>query len=358
MTNFDPTTEGPCFGPITEQESLRSSIVSQVPALSGDGYTVAYLTGSGPRPLAFTGPGLDLFVTDMHPGLTRKEANVEFTRASASQDAATSSPISGLAMAPDGRHLAITTARTVFSIAALTPLQPSRTVAGTRELYAIDLQDRTIDRVARSYVGDDINGDVQTAATISDGGERIAFTSFAGNLFFGDANQRADAFIATRQQDPEVPPPPACGPAHPELCPPPPDTDEQRLVVRTEPGRGGRIKVRVQVPAAGGLSVLAKGRAGKPRSSRSLAKGTGRAAAAGWVEIPLKIVERYRRELRERGRMRAIARLDFVPAVGDDRIRDSVAIVFRQKAKKGKGKGGKGRFTPRSPALHKIVSRR
>ena len=35
--------------------------------MSGDGYTVAFLTGAGPRPFTFTGPGLDLWMTDMTP---------------------------------------------------------------------------------------------------------------------------------------------------------------------------------------------------------------------------------------------------------------------------------------------------
>ncbi len=65
VTSFDQTSTGPCYGPLTDQESNRAGIVSQLPALSGDGYTVAFLTGAGPRPLPFTGSGLDLFVTDM-----------------------------------------------------------------------------------------------------------------------------------------------------------------------------------------------------------------------------------------------------------------------------------------------------
>ena len=79
------------------------------------------------------------------------------------------------------------------------------------------------------------------------------------------------------------------------------------------------------------LKVVAKGRAGKPRTSRSLATGTVRAPAAGWVEVPLRVVKRYRAELRERGRLKARARLDFVPAVGEDRIQDSVDVVFKQR---------------------------
>ena len=67
-TVFDQVSSGPCYGPLTDQEANRSGIGDQPPALSADGYTVAFLTGSGPRPLAFTGVGLDLYLTDMTPG--------------------------------------------------------------------------------------------------------------------------------------------------------------------------------------------------------------------------------------------------------------------------------------------------
>lgn len=334
-TTFDSTSTGPCFGPLAAQEGQRSSIISQVPALSADGYTVAYLTGSGPRLAVTKGTGLDLFVTDMSPGITRKAGTTELTRAAASTDPATSSAISSLSMAPDGGHLVIATSRTNFTLPVLTPTGPSRTVPGTQELYAIDLEARTLDRVARSYLGDDINGDVQGGATISNGGETIAFTSFAGNLFFGDANQRADAFLASLQEDP---------PAVPPVVVPPfvaPTTEQSRLVVRAKRSGPGALLMQVEVPAAGGLKIVAKGRAGKPRSVRSLAKGTGRSQAAGVIEIPLRVVERYRSELQERGRLHARARLEFIYSAGGERISDTVGIAFKQRDKKGRKSGDK-----------------
>lgn len=336
QTTFDAVSQGPCFGPITDQEGTRSSIIAQVPVMSRDGYTVAYLTGAGPRPLAFTGPGLDLFVTDMHPGLTRKAATTELTRASATTDPATSAPIGSLAMSPDGEHLVIATSRTVFSLPALAPVAASRTVAGIRELYAIDLGKDTIDRVVRSYSGEDANSDAQNGATISNGGERVAFTSFAGNLFYGDANQRSDAFVATLQPDPDVDPPPECPPE----CPPPPPTEEDdRIVVKQTVGSKGRTLLRIRLPGAGGIKVVARGKAGKPRSTRSLATGTARAQEKAWVEVPLRIVKRYRAELADRGKIKARAKLDFVYSVGGRRIGDAVPVVFRQKAAKSSGRG-------------------
>ena len=53
---FDQTTKGPCFGPLTDQESLRAGITNQVPSLSADGDTVAFLTGAGPAAALGDGP--------------------------------------------------------------------------------------------------------------------------------------------------------------------------------------------------------------------------------------------------------------------------------------------------------------
>jgi Tol biopolymer transport system component len=325
VTQFDQTSTGPCYGPITDQESLRSSIISQLPALSGDGYTVAYLTGSGPRPLGFTDPGLDLFVADMHPGVTRKQGTVELTRGgSNNSDTATSSPMSGVAMSADGTHLALTSARTNFQLDALEPTGSARRVPGVRELYVVDLEHRTLDRVARSYVGEDTDGDVAVAATLSADGEVVAFTSFAGNLFFGDANQRPDAFVATREPEPEGPPPP------PDDGPP--GTIRPEDLTARVVGRGqAMIRLRISVPAAGGVKAVANAGVGRPRRRATLATGTARAGAEGFVEIALRVVRRWRPELRRRKRIFSIVDLSFVASAGGARTENEVGVTFKRR---------------------------
>ena len=126
--------------------------------LSGDGNTVAFLTGAGPRPIPFTGPGLDLYVTRMDPGLSRKQATTELTGDTASPDPAISSPISSVAISEDGRYLAITTSRTQFTLPVLQMVGEPRAVAGPHELYLIDLPEHTIERAAHSISGGDIGG--------------------------------------------------------------------------------------------------------------------------------------------------------------------------------------------------------
>lgn len=329
-TFFDQESTGPCYGPLTEQEGTRFGIGGQVPALSGDGYTVALLTGAGPRPFAFTSSGLDLFLTEMSPGLTRKEATVELTRDTVGSDPASSPPLGGVSMSASGRYLAITTVRTRFVLPALTPIDDPRPVPGPRELYVVDLRQRTLERVTRAYWGGDIDADVDNGVTLSADGDRVAFTAFAGNLFFGDGNQRADAFVAERQ--------PVRGAA------PPPHFDRgstgssvytsrggPRVRVRSRSRRGGVVLLTVSVPAAGGVKAVAMARAGRPRRQRTLSTATARARglSRSTVRLVLRPVRRYRAELRERGSIRGRAVVTYLAARGGRRARVAVPILFR-----------------------------
>jgi WD40-like Beta Propeller Repeat len=342
---FDQGQLGPCFGPLTDQEGLRAGILSQLPAMSGDGNTVAFLTGAGPRPIPNTGPGLDLFVTKMTPGLSRKQATVELTRDPPNNDPAASPPLTSLAISADGRYVAITTVRTKFTLPVLQLLGTPRAVPGAQELYVVDLQNSTLERVAHSITNGDIDGDIKEGPTISADGSRVAFTSFAGDLFFGDANQRADAFVATRQPDPGSGPPEkgpgADGPAG--------TIEEDRggpqIGVRAKSKAGGTIVLTVSVPAAGGVRAVAKARAGSPRRLRTLASADGRAAGTSrsTVRLLLRPVARYREELRERGAIKGRVSVGYVASRGGRRAAASVRVVFEQapSAKKPRRQAGK-----------------
>jgi Tol biopolymer transport system component len=333
-TSFDQFSTGPCYGPLTDQESNRAAIADQLPALSGDGYTVAFLTGSGPRPEAFTGPGLDLYVTDMTPGLSRKDATVELTRDTVGSDPATSPALNGIAISSSGRYVALTSGRTRFALPALQFLGSPRAVPGPRELYVADLQERTLERVTHSTSGGDIDGDVLNGVSISADGARVAFTSFAGNLFFGDANQRVDAFVATRRPDPEGGPPETGpgddGPAGTIEV----DGGGPQIGVRAQSKAGGEIVLTVSVPAAGGVKAVARARAGEPRKLRTLATKTARAVgeARSAVRLVLHPVSRYRAELRERESIPGHVVVTYVAARGGRRAGASAPVVFRQVA--------------------------
>lgn len=326
QTFFDETSTGPCYGPLTDQESVRTSIVIQTPAMSADGNTVAFLTGSGARPVISSGAGLDLYVTRMDPGQTRKQATVELTRDPAFQDPAASPPIDTIAMSASGRYVAMATSRTSFVLPALRLATNPRANPGVRELYVVDLQTRTIDRVARSASGGDIDGDVQNGITISADGSELAFTAFAGNLFFGDANQRPDAFVATRQPDPDAPPTPSEDDGKPsgEIV------EVPKLKGSSKSRRHGAVDVTVDAPAAGDLKVVGTANAGHPKKRRNLAVASAHADAAGPVTVRLQVVRRYRRELAKRARIKGRAQLSFIPAIGGDRISGNTKLVFRR----------------------------
>jgi hypothetical protein len=338
QTNFDQSSTGPCYGPLTDQEANRTSISGQLPALSGDGRTVAFLTGAGPRPLAFTGPGLDLYVTRMDPGLSRKAATVELTRDTVGTDAATASPLGSVAISASGRHLAVTTVRTEFVLPALQLVGEPRQVPGPRELYLIDRDTGTIERVTRSYSQGDIGADVLNGVTLSADASRIAFASFAANLFFGDANQTIDAFVAERvPEEPPGPPPPAAGAGGES------SVEEDRgpsIGVRAKEKPGGVVELTVSVPAGGGVKAVAKAAAGRPRKQRTLATADGRARGLvrSEVKLVLRPVERYRPELRRRGSIAGRAVVTYVAARGGRRASTTRGIVFRQELQRGRGK--------------------
>ncbi len=330
----DPTTLGPCFGPLTNPEHLGADISSQLPAISGDGRRVAFLTGSGPRPNNATGVGLDLYVTDMTPGASRKGSTAELTR-DIPEDLAASGPIDSVAMSADGRFLALTTVRTRFVLTTLRFTRAPRLFPTARELYVVDLAERTIERGIVGMDGSDIDGPVQPVPTISRDGGRIAFVSAAGNLFLGDANQRADAFAITRQPEP-LPGPPPGGTGQGGGT----DSGEEQLggdralglPVRARSLRRGVVELRVTTPAAGTVTAFARARVRvrARRPMRTLARATRFTPRAGRVLLRLKLVRRYRGELRRRGRIVARGRVTFSPSRGGPRRRARPRVVFRQ----------------------------
>jgi Tol biopolymer transport system component len=327
---FDEFTAGPCFGPLGRSELGISANTNLLPALSSNGRIVAYLTNSGPRPNTGSGIGLDLFVTDMSPGLTRKASTVELTREGA-DGTAESAPIESVGMSADGRRLAFVTARTKFTLPALSQMGAQRAVPDAQDLYVVDLQARTVERATRSVASGDIDSPVVGEPTLSGDGGRIAFVSFASNLFFGDANQRSDAFVIEQQPDPgaELPGGGLGGDLGSTI-----ETDSggPQIRARANSKADGVVELTVSVPAAGGVRALAKARVGEPPRVKTLAtaKGRSRGTKRSTVRLILRPVSRYREELRRRGEIRGRAIVTFVAARGGRRAVTTREIVFRQ----------------------------
>jgi hypothetical protein len=333
----DPTATGPCYGPLTGPERTGADITNQLPALSADGLTVAFVTGAGPRPVNTTGLGHDVWVTSMAPNQSRKEASRELSREGPLGDVNLSSPIESIVLSADGRHLALTTTRTAFALPVLSLIGARRQVAGRRELYVADLATGTIELVTRSSSGGDANGDVANGVSISADGSRLAFISSASNLFFGDANERADAFTVARQPEPQPAPPGGPGTgggsgAGDAILEDLGGDDVRRLAVGARSLRRGVVRLRVRAPAAGSITASARARVGAGRgrrgAQRTVARATRFTPKAGLITLRLRLVRRYRGELRRRDRIAARVRVTFFPSRGGRRLTGSAKATF------------------------------
>lgn len=320
----NPLLSGPCYGPLGSDSA--GGILQQLPAMSADGRTVAYLHDSPPRGVSIFSTSLDLFVTSMAPGATRKASTVELTRDSVGL-AAVGASLDGVAMSADGRFAVISTNRTTFSLPALRQLTAPRADTATRELYLVDLQDRTIERILQGYRGGDANGAALAAVSVDAQARRIAFVSAASNLMFGDANGQPDAFVVQRE---DAPPPDTAGTAEPEpvldeLPLPPLDTSAppaRRLSVYVgRSTRFGEARLVVQAPAAGTVRAIVRGRLpdaqGRLRgSSQTLATARVKVKRKGKVTVVLRLGRTRRAALRRVERLTGQADVRFTDRAG------------------------------------------
>lgn len=338
---------GPCYGPLNDREGSRAPISGKLPSLSGDGWLVAFVTGAGPRPLESTGSPLDLWLTDMHPGRSRKAASLELTRDTITGEASTSSDVEGAAISADGGRIALVSARNNFILAPPSPLGSFRRLADTRDVHLIDLRASTVERVTRGYDGNDVNGDTASNLTISADGNRVVFASAARNLFFGDANERADVFAATSTtaagagQGTE---PPFEEPLAPPIELP---REAPALSVRARSLPRGVVELTVGAPATGSVSAQAQqaggGRKGKlvpaarrkkRRAAKVVARDRGRAAQAGPVKLLLRAGGSFRRLVRRRRQVAALAEVSFRPeAQGGQALKRRLRVTFAWKPK-------------------------
>lgn len=328
------TTEtGPCYGPLADTEQGLSGITATPPALSADGRRVAFLTQSAPRG-AEAVAAVDLFVTDMSPGVSRKAGTIELTREGATRDPVASGPIAGVSLSPDGRWAGVVTPRTRFLAPALRLVGDVRVAPGANELYLADIDGGTIERAVRGRDASDATDGVTSHVSVATGGVRVAFASAAENLFFGDANHRTDVFVVDRSDQPPVPPPvdepPADAPLEPFEAAP---AASRRLTVFVRRAPRQRIRLDVRAPVAGQLSVKVRGRLpdadGRPSGAvRTLGSAKRRVKRAGRVIVDVPIATRYRSRLRKAKKLDARATATLTPRTGQPYRRElSVRFV-------------------------------
>jgi Tol biopolymer transport system component len=346
------TVEGPCYGPLSEQEATLASIAGVAPGLSSDGYTVAFLAGAALRPNITKPGGLDVFLTSMLPGVTRKQGTKELTLAASTGNPGSSPSIESLALSQDGSTIAFTTPRENFVLPEPQPIGGFRPSPTASDLYVIHLAEDTLERAVVSDEGGDANASVSVNPTLSENGSTIAFASSSSNLIFGDANGVSNVFTVTRE--------PAEGTA-----PPPPEfnavqggfslttTDLPELGLSVKRAAGGRLLLLVETPGVGKLTARADGTimfkvGGKTRKKRVvLARVSGVTHAEGTTTLVLRVAARYAKDLASAGKLKALITVAFAPPPPIEALSAETSATFvassphrAAKAIKGKGKQG------------------
>lgn len=339
----DKSASGPCYGPLNEPESGLASISLTAPALSSDGYTVAFLAGAALRPNITKSSGLDVFLTSMKPGVTRKAGTRELTLGVSSGNVGSTPSIESLAMSADGSTLAFTSLRTDFVLPEPKPVGAFRPYPTADDLYVIDLGQKTLERAVVSYESKDPNGSVQLSPTLTADGSTLAFVSYASNLIYGDGNEAPDAFTAILRPPAGTAPPSSevnSSEAGFSLS----SSNAPELGLHVKRARDGGLILLVETPGAGKLSAQARGRlvhaaratpmthgkrgAGGRSANTLLARASAVAHSEGTTTLALRLAARYARYVQRHRRLTAAITVDFTPATAGERLTSEAKAAF------------------------------
>ncbi len=327
----DPLASGPCYGPLIGGEDFIGALSSSTPSLSADGNRVAFLTDQAPRvpPDRLEARQLDLYFTDMSPGVTRKAGTLELTRESGT-DGATSNPIENAWLSADGARVFFISARSKFVLSSPRLVDPEVVTVGPSNVYQVDLGAMRIERVTTSHSGGEAAGAASSVTSSADG-RRVAFVSGGDNLTPGDSNGSTDAFSVSE--------PPRGGvattnepPFNPSGAPAIRSSRARLLRVQAVRSRRGRVRLTVGAPGAGLVRALARERRGSTRSRRQLrlvARSAKRFTRAGTATLVLRPARRYGKVIRKRG-LPATIRVSFAPAGGGLPVMVTKPAVFRR----------------------------
>jgi Tol biopolymer transport system component/ribosomal protein L28 len=366
----EPTKIGPCYGPLTEPESSGASIASAAPSLSADGYTVAFLASPALRPDVAKPGNLDVFVTSMRPGVTRKAGTSELTLSANGSNGRSLGSVESVALSPDASTLAFNTYRDLFVLGEPAPTGSFRPQPTASELYVVHRGAHTLERTVLGYGGGEPNGSTSDNPTLSSDGSTLAFVSGASNLIFGDGHSIGfnDAFTATLQTASGTAAPPgevnagSAGFSFTALASP-------ELGVTVKRAKDGGVILLVETPGPGKLIAKARGsipRAAAARSSRArkssagvakakkktkpapavlLASGTATARSEGTTTLTLHVSAKYLKDLRRAGKLKANITIAFTPPAPAEALSDEVSATFVTatpvKRSSGKGRGKK-----------------
>jgi Tol biopolymer transport system component len=365
----EATATGPCYGPLTLPESTSPGISSQVPALSADGYTVAFLAGGAIRPNFLKPDSLDVYQTSMRPGVTRKAGTRALTLAVNGAQGDGNASITSLAMSSDGSHIAFVSQRNAFVLSAPAPTGSFSATGQQSELYVIDLSTNTLERAVVGLEGAEPNGSTANNPTLSENGSVLAFVSSVSNFIFGDANNSEDAFAATLQVPGGTAIPPAgvnAGAGGFSLT----ALSSPELGVAVKRAKDGGVTLLVETPGPGKLIAKARGSIPKSASAKTARKARASSAAAhmskakpkkkkapppvllasasatarseGTTTLTLHISSKYVKDLQRAGKLKANITIDFAPTTpSESALSDEVSATFitTSPARKSSGEG-------------------
>jgi hypothetical protein len=303
-----------------------------LPQLSRDGNTVAFVGNPD--------EGQDLFVVDMAPGLSRRQAVRRLTQwvnlAPGAHEpgeafAEKFKPFSGrvfeCAISPDGNRIAFTTARQVFPLAPPSLVTPPPTGPAFAELYQLDLTGETIERVTPGGSGGSSTGDSSSPSYDENGG-LLAFSSLASNLVAGDANEAKDAFVVES---------PLPRPVDESAITRRPAalvvTPLWRMTVDAASLPDGRVRVTAGLPGRGTLNAEAAARLGRRLKLRRVASASRLASAAGVQRFDLRLPRKLRGLAHKKGGLYAQLDVDF-SGPGGKPLRAALDVRFLVHRKK------------------------
>ncbi len=329
------TASGPCYGPLTNQESYLGSIADASPGLSADGYTVAFLAGAALRPDVTKTAGLDAFVTSMSPGVSRKQGTRELTLAANSGNPGSTSSIESLALSEDGSTIAFTSPRDDFVLPEPHTIGTFRPVPTASDLYVIHLAENTLERAVVNYEGGDPNASTLDNPTLSENGSTVAFASAASDLIHGDANQVSDAFTVTLQapagtavQSSEVNAIQGGFSLSASAAP--------ELGLHVTHGKNGGLLLLVETPGAGRLTAQARGtiatKVGRKAKTKKekvvLAHASGTARSEGTTTLVLNLSSKYAKDLESAGKLKVSIAVDFTPPAPAEVLSAEASATF------------------------------
>jgi Tol biopolymer transport system component len=370
-----PTALGPCYGPLTFPEASLAGISSEAPGLSADGDTVAFLSGSSLRPNISKADGLDLFLTNMSPGVTRKAGTRELTLAVSGAEGDGSASVTSLALSPDGTHIVFVSQRNAFVLSEPVPTGSFSTTGEQSELDVIDLSTNTLERAVVGLEGVEPNGSTLTNPTLTADGSTLAFVSTASDLIFGDANGFSDAFAATLQAPGGMAASPAgvnaglggfslTATSSPELGVSVKRAKDGGVILLVETPGPGKLtaKARGSIPEAASVktaekartSAVARASKAKPKKKKTpslvlLASTSVTARSEGTTTLMLHLSSKYIKDLQRAGKLQASITINFMPTTpSESALSDEVSTTFvttmpvMKSSGKAKGKSKKG----------------